>query len=421
MKLGTIDIETAYFGRIPLTQDNFFLGKTPIIENSEPVEHQIIISNPTGCTISSNLETAYAGDTVTLSISVQTGYQFLCYLVNGEINNNGIFTMPDGDVTVTASVARQQYRLRVYPTPVNGIVYTTPNNNAYYGDYVEIHVTPAPGCEVDTIFVTTYGYISGTDFIMPDANVDVSVTFKQIASPPMNFVNLGLPSDTKWGQYDYGVDSDNLSTKSDYIGNLYAWGETEPKQQYLQSNYKFGSDPTAYTKYTTVDNLEQLVGEDDPVNSEYSHDYYTASYAEFYELVNNIGENKLLSAIEVFDFNNIPGLNGMKIYNNEDPNLFIFLPYEGSSTSAKYWTSSREGLLGKGLGEEYNGSAFSVEFGSVSNTDNTDDKYLGFRVRPIIRNPNYTSWWSSGKSIDNDNGKQPINYDDDYGKSYSGD
>ena len=420
MKLGTIDIETAYFGRIPLTQDNFFLGETPIIENSEPVEHQIIISNPTGCTISSNLEMAYAGDTVTLSRSVQTGYQFLCYLVNGERNNSGIFTMPDGDVTVTASVARQLYQLRVYPTPVNGRVYTTPDDNACYGDNVEIYAIPATGYEVDTIFVTTYGYISDTDFIMPAANVDVSVTFKQIVSPPMNFVNLGLPSGTKWGQYDYGVDSSNLSTKSDYIGDLYAWGETKPKQQYLQSNYKFGSDPTAYTKYTTVDNLEQLVGEDDPVNSEYDHNYYAASYAEFYELANNIGENKLLSAVEVFDFNDIQGLNGLKIYNNEDPNLFIFLPYEGSSTSVKYWTSSREGYFGKGLSEESNGKAFSVEFSSVWDIDNIDDKYLGFKVRPIIRNPKYTNWWSSGKSIDNDGGKQPIDYGD-YGKNYSGD
>ena len=59
------------------------------------------------------------------------------------------------------------------------------------------------------------------------------------------YVDLGLPSGTKWATCNVGA------TKPEEYGNYYAWGETEPKDYYDWSTYKYGSDYDELTKYCT--------------------------------------------------------------------------------------------------------------------------------------------------------------------------
>ena len=96
-------------------------------------------------------------------------------------------------------------------------------------------------------------------------NAGVEVTITQEGGPaivPPQAVDLGLK--VIWADRNLGADS-----PSDY-GNYYAWGETEPKDFYDWSNYKWATGSKySITKYNTnssygnVDNVKQLLPEDD--------------------------------------------------------------------------------------------------------------------------------------------------------------
>jgi len=77
-----------------------------------------------------------------------------------------------------------------------------------------------------------------------------------------SFVDLGLPSGTKWAKYNLGCDWDKLNEDpkhakpEDWYGNYYGWGENEPKNNYDWKTYKFGKRDNL-TKYNK-DGLTEL-------------------------------------------------------------------------------------------------------------------------------------------------------------------
>ena len=78
------------------------------------------------------------------------------------------------------------------------------------------------------------------------------------------YVDLGLPSGTLWATCNVGANS------PEEFGDYFAWGETEPKDEYDWSTYKWCND-SHYTQtkycnnsdYGTVDNKKELDPEDD--------------------------------------------------------------------------------------------------------------------------------------------------------------
>lgn len=75
----------------------------------------------------------------------------------------------------------------------------------------------------------------------------------------LSAIDLGLS--VKWGSCNLGA------SKPEEFGNYYAWGETEPKDDYSRETYKFlETDPVGriyYTKYCSQDRLTELKAEDD--------------------------------------------------------------------------------------------------------------------------------------------------------------
>jgi len=51
------------------------------------------------------------------------------------------------------------------------------------------------------------------------------------------WVDLGLPSGTKWATCNVGA------TSPKEFGNYFAWGETKPKSSYSEDNYMYNSNP----------------------------------------------------------------------------------------------------------------------------------------------------------------------------------
>lgn len=86
----------------------------PEPETPEPVLHTITVANPTGGTITASPTEAAAGEPVTLGIALESGYSLTQWLVRDAGNaivfnaatpvTGATFTMPDSNVTVTASL-----------------------------------------------------------------------------------------------------------------------------------------------------------------------------------------------------------------------------------------------------------------------------------------------------------------------------
>ena len=106
-----------------------------------------------------------------------------------------------------------------------------------------------------------------------------------------DYVDLGLPSGTKWATCNVGA------TTPEGRGNYYAWGETTIKTYYLWSNYHLSDQSgTSLTKYCNdshygnngyTDNLIVLEAMDDVASVEWGGNWRMPTMEEMNELMNN--------------------------------------------------------------------------------------------------------------------------------------
>ena len=153
--------------------------------------HNVAITQPTGGAITSDLATAYAGDVVTVTYTVESGYFFVEWNV---VDGNGLpvefttsgqsaqFTMPDSDVTVTATFTTG-YNVTLNQT-ANGTISADQTTGLQPGDHVTLTATPDNGC----VFLAWYAYrtgnprdvvdvIANTTILMPASDVTVQAIF----------------------------------------------------------------------------------------------------------------------------------------------------------------------------------------------------------------------------------------------------
>ena len=174
----------------------------------------------------------------------------------------------------------------------------------------------------------------------------------QVTVKDTRYVDLGLPSGTLWAKWNVGA-----SYQSDY-GLYFAWGETEPKDDYSWETYKWcnyaGGSYYNFTKYNQqpeygyippfssvgyTDELTELQPEDDAATVLWGEDWQTPSAWQFVELFN---EEYTTQEVDV---------NGIKVTSIANGNS-IFLPYAGlyegtdiiartgNEAAGHYWTRS---------------------------------------------------------------------------------
>ncbi|MGM9747158.1 MAG: hypothetical protein ACI30H_09385 [Paludibacteraceae bacterium] len=203
------------------------------------------------------------------------------------------------------------------------------------------------------------------------------------------WVDLGLPSGTKWATCNVGA------TKPEEYGNYYAWGETEPKTTYNGSTYKWATatynaeyDQWDFklTKYNTnpnvgiVDNKTVLDPEDDAARANWGSKWRMPTDEEWTELCENC-------AWKWTDDYNGTGIAGDVVtgFNGN----FIFLPaagYRGRDDLDAafyygiYWSSS----LHASSGPEDPIGAWSVDFGSDYVERDYNYRYDGHSVRAVL-------------------------------------
>lgn len=134
------------------------------------------------------------------------------------------------------------------------------------------------------------------------------------------YVDLGLPSGLKWATCNVGSPS-----VSGY-GDLYAWGETEPKSDFSIDNYKFYSFRQGYSKYNfdpekgVVDNLTTLDSSDDVAHFQWGGTWRMPTSEEWRELLDGC----LKKEIE------FGGVKGYK-FTSRTNGTSIFLPKAGKN------------------------------------------------------------------------------------------
>ncbi|MBR1391295.1 MAG: FecR domain-containing protein [Lachnospiraceae bacterium] len=179
--------------------------------NTETDTYTVTADTATGGTVTASPSDAKEGDVVTLTATPQSGYELDAWSVKdssgnaisvseNSANNTATFTMPAGNVSVSATFKEASVTTyRVSTTTATGGTVTTSPSDAKEGDVVTLTATPQSGYELDAWSVKdssgnaiTVGALSsnGTGstatFTMPAGNVTVSATFKETVPATYN-------------------------------------------------------------------------------------------------------------------------------------------------------------------------------------------------------------------------------------------
>ncbi len=155
-----------------------------------------------------------------------------------------------------------------------------------------------PVAEIDSIdFITKDVTDTGTDTpTPPDTIPDIPTPPDTIPGTPIipdtisehEYVDLGLPSGTLWATCNVGASS------PEGYGDYFAWGETEPKEDYSWETYKHcQGNASTLTKYCPneyygiVDNKTTLEPLDDAATVNWGSNWRTPTLADLLELHNH--------------------------------------------------------------------------------------------------------------------------------------
>ena len=186
------------------------------------------------------------------------------------------------------------------------------------------------------------------------------------------YVDLGLPSGLKWATCNVGANNPWED------GGYYAWGETEEKENYSWSTYKWcnGSKNTK-TKYCTesdygnVDNRTVLEPQDDVAHVKWGSTWRMPTIDELRELLNEC-------SLEWIELNGVPGCSVTGPNGNS-----IFLPAAGCRKGAKVSNRYCEGGFWSSLGSC---SCLTYYFWFDSGGHILDTKSCrGLSVRPVSK------------------------------------
>ena len=178
------------------------------------------------------------------------------------------------------------------------------------------------------------------------------------------WVDLGLPSGTLWATRDIGANCPEEG------GDLFAWGETEPKDNYTWETYKWcngsGESLTKYctdSRYGPVDNLTELELEDDAAYVNWGPSWRMPTLDQIQELISSCTFTRVEK-------------NGVTLRLVTGPNgNTLFLPADGD-----YWSRKTYGSPDLACG-------MLLQSGNWSCYTSWGPRFSGHRVRAVrVRN-----------------------------------
>ena len=251
---------------------------------------------------------------------------------------------------------------------------------AQMGDEVTLTIEPDEGYILEQLVVkqgkTEIAVFAGRNKVVftlqTTGDVTVSATFKQ-----PEWVDLGLPSGLKWATMNVGA------TAPEGYGDHFAWGETEPKDNYSWNTYAFTTDGgRTFTKYNTdsqygtVDDKTVLEASDDAAAKNWGGAWRMPTDAEWTELRGQC----------VWTWTTLKGVNGYEGKSRANGNA-IFLPAAGyrydsggissAGNNGYYWSSS--------LGTDKPVYALYADFKSGYMGYGKNYRHIGYSVRPVYK------------------------------------
>jgi hypothetical protein len=181
-------------------------------------------------------------------------------------------------------------------------------------------------------------------------------------------VDLGLS--VKWATCNLGA-----AQPGEY-GDYFAWGETQPKEEYTWLNYKWAKDASSkITKYNATDGLTTLESADDAAYVNKGRNWRMPSKEEFDELVNQC----------TWEWTICNGNNGYKV---TAPNgNFIFLPAVGyKGEGGPNYPAGEDGLYWLRSNKDSKSSAancFLIRSKGVQYASYGGTRKYGFAIRPV--------------------------------------
>ena len=228
---------------------------------------------------------------------------------------------------------------------------------------------------------TAIGDVNGDGEInIADINAVIDIILGRNAEPEPehDWVDLGLPSGTLWATCNVGANS------PEEFGHHFAWGETEPKDVYDWSTYKWcNGSYTTITKYCTkseygyngfVDNKTELDLEDDAAYVNWGPSWCMPTVEQQQELYQNCSS--------VWTTKN--GVNG-RLFTGPNGNT-LFLPAAGCRWDGSlYYVGSYGCYWSRTLYTSFSCSdlAYNLDFTSGYVGCDGDDRIIGFTVRAV--------------------------------------
>ena len=188
----------------------------------------------------------------------------------------------------------------IYPTSdeLEGLVWTSSDPSVvtvepvcyYYSGGDDLRSSNVEYTNLANVKAKTEGAATITATYQGKYVATCDVTVEVVPEQPSQMVDLGLPSGTKWAQWNLGAQS------WDQEGDLYAWGETEFKSEFSWDNYKWADGKNRLTKYTMsavyssnneIDNTFLLGLSDDAAYVNWGTEWYTPTTEQWTELKEN--------------------------------------------------------------------------------------------------------------------------------------
>ena len=190
------------------------------------------------------------------------------------------------------------------------------------------------------------------------------------------YVDLGLPSGTLWATMNIGANN-----PEDY-GDYFAWGETEPKDDYNWNTNKWGyydeNSKLHITKYNTnsgygpVDNKIELDTEDDAAYVNWGSSWRMPTMVQIKELINKCS----------WEWTTRNGINGYRVIGPNGNELF--LPATGYRYNSSLYYSYFEGhYWSRDLYDIHPDCAYRLRIAEGVRNCNVYNRYFGYAVRAV--------------------------------------
>lgn len=178
-------------GATTITGINGYVSADSTISlTTQYITYSVSTSASSGGSLSSNVASARAGATVTLTPTANTGYIFSGYTSSPSVTiTNNQFTMPSSNVTITANFTKINYNVTCQSNPSGAGTVSSNVSTAQYGDTVTLSQTPASGYAFSSWSSSPTVTITNDQFTMPASAVTITANY--VVSNKLYFKNNG--------------------------------------------------------------------------------------------------------------------------------------------------------------------------------------------------------------------------------------